>query len=106
MALSLPEVPTTTRVPFTIPAATVLMVTVCSAYRDGEPLSVTRTVKVYGPGPWSRVGVQLKAPVLGLIVAPYVVPCRLKVSVFGWAPGFTVSGSVAVAVNTAVVVLT
>src|SRR5262245_54545677 len=38
--------------------------------RLGVPLSVTRTVMLYTPGPWASVGVQVKAPVLGLMLAP------------------------------------
>ncbi len=64
----------------------------------GLPLSVTTTSKVNVPGPCASVGVQVKTPVVALIVAPAgtcpLVPLsRLKVSV---CPALA---SVAVAVN-------
>src|SRR5688572_25044824 len=34
------------------------------------PLSVTRTVTVYWPGPCASVGVHVKTPVVGLMTAP------------------------------------
>src|SRR5262245_19368001 len=56
--------------------------------------SDTRTEKLYDPGPWTSVGVQVKTPVDAPIAAPLGAPTRLKVNV--WAGR---SGSVAVAVN-------
>src|SRR5262249_50161917 len=65
-----------------------------ASLRLGEPLSDTRTVMLYTPGPWASVGVQVKTPVLVLMAAPAGAPgSRLKVSVC------PTSGSVAVAVN-------
>src|SRR5207244_2612561 len=59
----------------------------------GEPLSLTRTVRLVEPlGPSS--GVQVKTPVPALILAPAGAPTRLKVSVLAGR-----SGSVAVAVK-------
>jgi len=74
---------------------TSLTVTVIASSSDsaGVPLSVTRTVKVYVPGPSVSVGVQLKAP-SALIEAPAGSPTRLKVSVLAGR-----SGSLAVAVK-------
>src|SRR5436309_3096981 len=45
-----------------------------SAWRLGLPLSVIRTMKVYEPGPWASVGVQLKTPVAALMPAPEGAP--------------------------------
>src|SRR5262245_51218000 len=79
---------------------TSLTVTVMPFWSDwaGLPSSVTLTVKVYVPGPWASLGVQLKAPVAGSIVAPAGAFSRLKVGVFGGR-----SASVKVAVNVSVV---
>jgi len=44
---------------------------ICSSSQStGEPLSQTLTLKVYSPGPWASVGVQLKRPLVELIDAP------------------------------------
>jgi len=58
--------------PSTGATLTSLTVTViCSSSQStGEPLSQTFTVKVYSPGPWASVGVQLKRPLVELIEAP------------------------------------
>src|SRR5258708_16892188 len=69
-----------------------VMVIVFSSKRLGEPLSVTRTVTGKLPGPWASVGVQVKAPVAGSMLAPAGAPLRLKVRVLAGR-----SGSVAVA---------
>src|SRR2546425_1223433 len=42
--------------------------------RAGEPLSVTRTVIVFVPGPCASVGVQVKMPVAGSITASEGAP--------------------------------
>ena len=56
-------------------AAFTVTVMLSSSKSAGLPLSVTRTVKVALP---SVVGVQLKAPVLAMMVAPVgTVPVRL-----------------------------
>ena len=62
----------------------------------GAPSSVTVTVAENVPGPCTSVGVQLNAPVLGLIDIPAAMAAasRLKVRVFAG-----MSASVAVAVN-------
>src|SRR5258708_5035178 len=46
------------------------MVIVSSSKRFGEPLSVTRTVRVKLPGPWASVGVHVNTPVAGAMLAP------------------------------------
>src|SRR5262245_31366322 len=56
-------------------------VIVSSANRLGLPSSVTRTLKVKEPGPSASDGVQLKAPLVGWIVAPDGAPIRLYVNV-------------------------
>src|SRR6267378_2976262 len=77
---------------FTSLTVTVKLRTSLSA---GDPLSVTRTVMVFVPGPCGSVGVQKYKPLLELIEAPEGAPAsRVKVSV---CPGR--SGSLAVAVN-------
>src|SRR5262249_58196297 len=60
--------------------------------------SISRTEKLYVPGPWSSPGVQPNAPVDASIDAPVGPPTRLNVS--DWAG---TSGSVAVAVNVSAV---
>src|SRR4051794_2296668 len=63
---------------------TSLTVTVKDRAADsaGVPLSVTRTVIGYEPGPCASVGVQEKAPVVALMLAPAGAPAsRLYVSV-------------------------
>src|SRR5262245_37810611 len=63
----------------------------CVALRGGDPLSMTRTAMVFMPGaPWP--GVQVNAPLLGLMLAPEGADTRLNVSVLTGR-----SGSVAVA---------
>src|ERR1051326_1956241 len=47
----------------------------------GEPLSVTRTVIVFVLGPCASSGVQLIAPLAGLMVSPLGGETRLNVSV-------------------------
>src|SRR5437762_3336384 len=49
--------------------------------RGGEPSSVTRTVIVLVLGPCASPGVQLMAPLVGLIVMPPGGASRLKVNV-------------------------
>ncbi len=75
---------------------TSLTVTVISSssHRTGSPLSQTLTVKVNSPGPCASVGVQVNAPVAGLMLAPSGAPTRLKVRVLAGK-----SASVAVAVK-------
>src|SRR2546425_184194 len=64
------------------------MVTVCVALRLGEPSSVTMTWIMFVAGPWASVGVQVKKPLAGLIVAPTgAVGARLKVRLFGGTSG-------------------
>ncbi len=80
---------------FTSPTVTVI---VSRSLNEGLPLSVTTTSKVNGPGPCASVGVQVNAPVVGLMLAPAgtrpLVPlARLNVSV---CPAL---GSLAVAVK-------
>src|SRR5207249_403786 len=72
-----------------------LIVTVMdfSSYLLGTPSSVTRTFIAQTPI-WLELGVQLKAPVLPLMVAPVGGVIRLKVSVLAGT-----SWSVAVAVK-------
>ena len=50
-------------------AASTVTVMVSSSVRAGLPLSVTTTRKDWLPA-WAAVGVQLKAPVVGLMLAP------------------------------------
>src|SRR5262245_42221088 len=76
---------------------TSLTVTVIAASVLATP-SLTRTEKLYVPGPWASVGVQVNAPEDALILAPDGAPTKEKVSV--WAGR---SGSVAVAVNVSAV---
>src|SRR5262245_3957570 len=53
----------------------------------GEPLSVTRTVKVFVLGPFASIGVQVNRPVLGLMLAPVGGETRLNVSVLAGTSG-------------------
>jgi hypothetical protein len=75
---------------------TSLTVTVICSSSDnaGVPPSVTRTVKVYVPGPSVSVGVQLNVPDPAPIEAPAGAPTRPYVRVLAGK-----SASVAVAVN-------
>ena len=41
-----------------------------ASLKAGEPLSVTRTVMLFVPGPWSSAGVQVNRPFVGLMEAP------------------------------------
>ena len=71
------------------------IVIVSKSSKAGVPLSVTRTVTLNVPGPSASVGVQLKTPVCGSIVAPAGAPAsRVNVSVSSGR-----SGSLAAAVN-------
>ncbi len=79
-------------------ASVTVIVIVSRSLSAGLPLSVTTTSKVNVPGPCASVGVQLNAPVVGLMLAPNgtrpLVPlARLKASVW---PAL---GSLAVAVK-------
>src|SRR2546425_4757967 len=55
------------------------IVTVCVVVGLGEPSSLTRTRKLFVLGPCASLGVQLKTPVSGSIVAPLGAPDKLKV---------------------------
>src|SRR5262245_34985287 len=55
--------------------------------KGGEPLSVTRTVKVLVLGPWAAVGVEVKRPVVGWMLAPAGGETRLNVSVLAGMSG-------------------
>ena len=57
----------------TLTSLTVMLI-VSESLSAGEPLSVTRTVTLYVPGPWLSVGVQVKTPVVALIAAPAGAP--------------------------------
>src|SRR2546430_1806726 len=46
------------------------MLKVCASLSGGEPLSVTRTVTGYVPGPCASVGVRVTARLVGLMLAP------------------------------------
>src|SRR5437867_3297102 len=71
-----------------------VMLTVCVSLILGRPLSVTRTVSEYVPGPCASLGVQEKMPLAALMLAPAGAPgSSEKRSV--WA----VSGSLAAAVK-------
>src|SRR2546423_15070881 len=68
-----------------------MMVIVCALLETGDPLSVTRIVTRLVLGPCAAVGVQVKTPLVELILAPAGAPeSRVYVSV--WAG---TSGSVA-----------
>ena len=63
--------------------------------------SLTQTSKVFPPGPWASVGVQVNTPVEGLMLAPVgtwpaVPSCKLKVKIFA---GISASVAVAMKVN-------
>src|SRR5262245_59982682 len=45
-----------------------------ASLRLGEPLSVTRAVMVYVPGPWDSLDVQVNRPVMGWMPAPGGAP--------------------------------
>src|SRR5262245_31572491 len=53
----------------------------------GEPLSVTRTIRVFVLGPFASVVVQVNRPVLGLMLAPTGGESRLNVSALGGTSG-------------------
>ena len=60
---------------------TSLTVTVISSVSQAGvvALSQTWTVKVYGPGPWVSVGVQVKTPAVVMLAPVGTVPVRVKV---------------------------
>jgi hypothetical protein len=66
----------------------------------GVPLSVTRTVKLGDP---ADVGVQVKAPLVELMLAPAGAPTRLKVRLF--PPPGSVADAVKVRVEPTLTVL-
>src|SRR5712691_7142524 len=67
-----------------------------ASLNGGVPSSVTRTVIKFVLGPCASVGVQVKTPLVGLMLAPAGAPgSKLKVRVLGGR-----SGSVAVFVTT------
>ncbi len=48
---------------------------------------MTRTTKLYDPGPWPSVGLHEKTPLAGSIVAPAGAPSRLKIKVLDGRSG-------------------
>ena len=56
------------------------------SFCGGMPLSVTRTVIVWVPGPCVSLGIQVSTPLLGLMLAPAGGETKLNVSALaGWS---------------------
>src|SRR5262245_14529795 len=85
--------PMAARIGATLTSLTVMLI-VWESLRAGEPLSVTRTVTEKVAGPWVSVGVQVKTPVAGSMLAPLGALIKLKVRALAGE-----SGSLAVAVK-------
>src|SRR6266481_9941277 len=73
------------------------------ALMGGEPSSVTTTVIVLTLGPCASLGVQLIAPVAGLIIMPPGGESRLKVSVFAGMSGSVAEAETLSVVNSSMV---